>query len=376
MQLPLLNTQPPLSPLPVDSSYYVAAVQSQKGERDALREASAETWERMVPLIHIVGRTKRATKPYQATTVSGWLKRIVEAVGDHPVYLDVMRLDPLAPAMTTKGVVPVLDQIFVAARRRKLRFVPVVWVGESKKKHVDIVANARASDGRGVALRYRFLKAALPPGQTRGKLLAEMLTSIGCATVDADLLLDLEYLDPDEDFDAPRIAASIKEMEAVGQWRSIVLLASSMPSAMSCIEKGTLGSLPRREWELWTQLAECGLPRLPTYGDYAVQHPRPPSGGGPGMRGTIRYTANSETLIARTDGPVMIVGNDEYPELCTWLMSRQEFCGPKYTWGDRTIDDCGKGRIAPGSQGMWRGAGTSHHLRFVTDQIRERVGQS
>lgn len=376
MQLQLLNTKRPLSPLPVDSSYYVAAVQSQKGERDALREASPETWERMVPLIHIVGGTEKATKPYPASTVSGWLKRIVEAVGDHPVYLDVMRLDPLAQAMTTKGVVPVLEQIFVAARRRGLRFVPVVWVGESKKKHVDIVADAYASDGHGVALRYRFLKVALRPGQTRGKLLAEMLTNIGCGADDADLLLDMEYLDPDEDFDAPSIAAAIKEMESVGQWRSIVLLASSMPSALSCIEKGTLGSLRRQEWDLWTELAECGLPRLPTYGDYAVQHPRPPSGGGPGMHGTIRYTTDTDTLIARTEGPVMIVGNDEYPELCTWLLARQEFCGRKYTWGDRTIDDCGKGRIAPGSQGMWRGAGTSHHLRFVTDQIRERVGHS
>jgi hypothetical protein len=235
-----------------------------------------------------------------------------------------------------------------------------------------MVSDAVLEDGQGAALRYRFLRSAVPAGKTRAEILIDLLTRLTVDVSRSDLLLDLEYLDPDDILDAQAIARSIAEMEAVGPWRSVVILGSTIPKMLTCIEEGTVGSLERREWNLWTELGRCSLSRLPAFGDYVVQHPRPPSGGGPGMRANIRYTTAAATLVARGEGSVLEEGSEQYRDLCKQLVSRTEYSGQAYSWGDGVIYDCATGAIEPGSQSLWRGAGTSHHLRFVTDQIRRR----
>jgi hypothetical protein len=196
------------------------------------------------------------------------------------------------------------------------------------------------------------------------------LSALGHEAGDADLIVDLEYIDPDDELDPDGIAASLRQMLNVGPWRSIVLLGTSTPAMMSCVEEGTVGSIPRKEWELWSQLRQCDLERMPTFGDYAIQNPHPPHDpGGPGMRANIRYTANGETLVARGRGPFYEEGNAQYRDLCEKLVARAEFAGRDFSWGDGVIDDCAQGEEEPGGQRVWRGAGTSHHLRVVTEQL-------
>lgn len=366
---PQLLRPEPLVPLPVDSTHYVAALQNLPGERDALRHAPPEIWERMTPLVHFVGRTSR-TEAFRAPTVRDWVKKLAGAVGSHPFYLDLTRLEPTFPVATPDGETAVLEYIYGASRARGLRFVPVRWVGESDETHRRIVGNAALEDGHGVALRYRMRTFVPPVGMSLTKYVAAELRAIDGDASDADLLVDLEYLDPDDDLDPEGIAASLREMLAVGPWRSIVLLGTSIPAMMSAIDEGSVGSLSRREWELWSQLQQCDLPRIPTFGDYAIQNPRPPhTGGGPGMRANIRYTANGDTLVARGQGPFHEEGKAQYRRLCQQIVARGEFAGSDYSWGDRVIDDCARGVMAPGAQNVWRGAGTSHHLQTVTARL-------
>lgn len=368
----LLLGAEPIDPLPVDSGCYVPVLQNRKGELDALRGAAPETWERMTPLVEIVGPKDKA-KVFQVATVRAWLKRIAEVVGTRPVYIDLVRLNPIAKVATARGTSAVLREVYVAARRRNIRFVPVLPVGENAKAQLATVREAVDEDGHGVALRYRFLNAALPSGLTRSTLLANTLSDVACAPEEADLLLDLDYIDPDVDIDIAMLGRSIEDMAAVGAWRSVVLIGTTIPETLSCIKEGTVGTLPRREWEVWTQLAARGLKRTPAFGDYAVQHPHPPQDeGGPGMRANIRYTTDAVTLVPRGKGSVIQEGREQYHDLCRKLVALKEFSGRAYTWGDEVIEDCAKELIDGGSQGRWRGAGTSHHLRFVTDQLRAR----
>lgn len=367
MQISLIKPEP-IAPLPVDSGHYVAAVQNRKGELDALRHASDETWERMTPLVEFVG-PKGRTDPLKVATVRAWVTRVATAVGSHPVYLDMMRPAPTFPVETSGGTTPVLEVIYAAARKRGLRFVPVAHAG-GRSTHFKLVAEAAAHDGHGAALRYAIRDIALPEGTTQRTHLEGLLTTLGIDVEDADLLVDLGYIDPDVELD---VAPTLLELEDVGSWRSIVVLATSIPSMMGCIAEGTVGSLARREWDVWCQLSQAGLSRLPAFGDYAVQHPRPPEeGGGPGMRANIRYTANGVTLIARGHGAVIQEGNEQYRLLCEQLVARSDFAGPDYSWGDSVINDCADGIREPGGQSLWRGVGTSHHMRVVTDQLRQR----
>lgn len=370
VQLSLIPPEP-LVPLPTDSGHYVAALQNQPGERDALRHASDDAWARMTPLMQFVGPKKRRAEPFKATTVSAWVKRVSDALGDHPFYLDILRLKPTDTVLTTTGKVPLLEHIYSVARRRQLRFIPVVWAGESTVRHCELTRDAALADGRGLAFRIRILRVMPPVGTTWSSYLRSQLEEVCCPVERADLLVDLGYLDADSEVIAEDLAASLREMLAVGAWRGVAVLGTSMPSSLSCVTEGTVGSLPRREWQLWVQLKQCPLQRVPAFGDYAIQHPSPPSGpGGPGMRANIRYTSSDATVIARGEGPVTQEGNSQYQLLCQQLVAQAGFEGGAYSWGDKVIEECARGAVAPGAQRMWRGAGTSHHLELVTNQLQ------
>src|SRR5205085_11885443 len=116
---------------------------------------------------------------------------------------------------------------------------------------------------------------------------------------------------------------------------------------------GTVGRLPRREWELWRKLQTQQISRLPTFGDYAVQHPEPPAEGeegGPGMRANIRYTLDDVTLVPRGHGPLQQEGAQQYRQLCREIVADAGYAGATYTWGDRKIAECAAGSGHPGNQ--------------------------
>jgi hypothetical protein len=366
MQTQLLHRDPP-TPLPVSAEFYVAALQNKSGELDALRHASAETWERLIPLLHFVGpKTRR--RPLQAPTVRSWVARAGSALGTHPFYLDLLRLASRSPVVVAKKQVPVLEVIYAAARKRGLRFVPVVRPDDDAA-HVNAVANAAIEDGNGLAIRYSLLGTALLPGTSHQQRASDLLEMLGCDATTCDLILDLGYLDPDVELAAADLAPSVRELMSAATWRGVVLLGSSIPKTLSSITEDTVGSLSRREWGLWHQLGQLDLPRRPAFGDYAVQHPTPPQDSGPGMRANIRYTTDDDILVARGRS-ILTEGSEQYHDLCQWLVERDEFAGSSYSWGDAAIDDCARHRRSAGSQHDWRGAGTSHHLQFVTDQLR------
>src|SRR5437870_11480070 len=108
MQLALLKPEP-FVPLSLGSAHYVAALQNKSGELDALRHASDETWSGFTPLVHLVGRRAQPAE-FRSDNVSAWVGKVSSAVGDHPMFLDLMRLAPNHPVKTTKGMVPLLER--------------------------------------------------------------------------------------------------------------------------------------------------------------------------------------------------------------------------------------------------------------------------
>jgi hypothetical protein len=371
-QIPLLKPQR-LDPLPVDDRHYVVVLQSKTGERDALLHASSTTWERLTPLIEVVG-PKNPKPPLTRASVAAWIKRVADAVGTHPLYLDILRLEPTLAVAGKNGEEPVLGRMYAEARKRRMRFVPVAHVSESTKSHLQLVGQAVLEDGNGVALRYRMRKVTPSAGLGHDDVLRAHLLDLEVAVEEADLLVDLEYLDEDVEVDPEDIARGLREMCEVGEWRSLVVIGTSMPKMLSRVKEGTLGAIPRREWDLWSGLAQCDLRRMPAFGDYAVQNPEPPADdvGGNTMRANIRYTTATETVVARGRGPVSQEGKEQYRWLCQQLVARAEFAGSAYSWGDAVIDDCARGAAEPEAQNLWRGAGTSHHLCAVSEQLASR----
>jgi hypothetical protein len=358
-----------LTPLPVDARHYVPALQNKSGELAALAEATDEVWERMTPLLHLVGpRSQR--KKISIDSVKAWVRKAAVAIGERPTYLDVLRIRPTRSVTLKKGgKSPLHKEVFAAARKRQMKAIPVIWAGESNASHVKLVGNAVGTDGHGVAVRYRPRSVTFPPGQSAEEYLGGLLTSLGATADCADLLIDLGCLDSEDEIDPEDVAERISELGAVEDWRSVVLLGSSMPKSMRVIKKASIGELPRTELEIWRALRKSEFPRPMAFGDYAVQHPHPPADkGGPGMLADLRYTV-AERIIVHRGEAVLTEGGGQYRDLCQALIAEPEFEGRGFSAGDRIFYDCARGLVRPGGQSMWRRAGTSHHMRFVTRQL-------
>jgi hypothetical protein len=327
----------------------------------------------MTPLIQLRGPKIPRKKPYREQAVKGWVKKVSTAVGHRPFFLDTLRLAATHATTTKNSECPVLAVIHAAARKHGLQSVPVLNLGK-KSAEIRLIRNAALTDGRGVALRYRLLSLALPAGQTIEAWINETLAAVEVDFCGADLILDLGFLSQDIEVHAEDVAPAVNELTAAGKWRSVILLGTSMPSSLGggVVQEGTIGRLPRREWDLWASLREYGLDRVPTFGDYAIQHPNPPLEGdesGPGQRANIRYTTDDVTLVPRAIGAVVTEGREQYRDLCRQLVTQPEYAGRDFTWGDELIADCAYGDDEPGWQNHWRGAGTSHHLRHVVKQL-------
>lgn len=374
IQLSLSRPQD-FQPLPAGSRHYVAALQTKAGELNALRHASARTWTTLTPLIEVLGPAHPGTKPFARQRIQGWVKRLFDAVGQRPCFIDVLRLSANHSTALGDRNEPVLSVIHAMARQRGIPSIPVLRLGDVSAT-VAQIADTAAYDARGVALRIPLLGTVSADGRNMETLVKEKLDAVQVDITCADLLMDLRDISEDTEIDIEYLAPMIDDLVTIGSWRSVVLLGTTMPRSLGggVVEAGTVGRLPRKEWLLWSALRRSQVTRLPTYGDYAIQHPEPPldatEGHIPlGIRGAIRYTHENVTVIPRAKAPRHEEGREQYTHLCRVLVAQPEFAGPEYTWGDSQIADCAEGTCEPGWEDHWRAVGTSHHLRYVVDQL-------
>ena len=374
VQLTLANPEDFVT-VPSGAPHYVPALKTKAGELRALREASADTWRHMTPLIEILGPTHPGADPFTDTRVRGWVKRVADSVQRRPIFLDIRRLAPNHAVAAGSGSQPVLGYMYGQARKRKMQIVPVARLGD-KPATLQQIADAMACDGRGVALRIPILNSATADGRPLPTLVSELLDQLGATRAGTDLLFDCGYMSADLEVDAADVCEELKDLSEEGRWRSIVLLGTAIPTSLGggVVQAGTVGRIPRREWDLFQAVLDQQPVQPVTFGDYAIQHPEPPlemeDGKVPhGIRAAIRYTHETETIVPRAKAPRDQEGKEQYRALCKLLLVQREYCGPNYTWGDREIDRCAQDLGDAGWEEHWRGAGTSHHLRFVVDQL-------
>lgn len=349
-------------------SGYVPVLQDKPGELHALRCLAAtrpEVLDALTPVVRIVG-PKQAHLTREA--LKGHVRRISGAVGSRPIYLDFVRADPSHCVELRGKPLTLAEAAYRYARHYGLSAIPVVSSGATAPLY-DAAGEAAASDGLGLAIRHAMLGRTSPVGTSTTTLIARALEQCGVPSDEADIWLDLGYIDEDVTVAATRIARLVDRLERLARWRRIMLTGSSMPSALSCVPEGNDRILPRREWNLWSQLPPELRARL-DFGDYAIQHPTPPTEGGANMRANIRYTVEHGHFVVRGRGPLRVEGYEQYIGLCGRVITSGHFAGPDYTWGDEVIESCADQEIDPGTQHMWRAVGTAHHLRVVTDQLR------
>jgi hypothetical protein len=215
-------------------------------------------------------------------------------------------------------------------------------------------------------------------------------TAVGMESVDAlleyldlrpaqtHLILDLQ--DQTGSLAAGALSGELRALPQIESWRSIVTTSTAMPEAMPS-GKG-IHPLSRNDWATYEalQALPLPLPRVPTFGDYAISHPDPKLEINPAfmsISGTMRYSTPGQWLIAKGDlykaTRGVSLGAAAMIPAAEALRGQEEFMDG-HCAVERWIEDVGAGRVGAGSPTTWRQQATAHHLRLVTEQLASRGG--
>jgi hypothetical protein len=361
----------------IDRKHYVPILKGKQGEYHALRELGADAKKRLTPLIEVPPipwdyEKDEATKSLDAH-LAGVPAKMQECWGaDRHFFLDVALCSD--GGSTSDGLHPAA-YLLGNCRALNLQAVPVIGLGRPQA-YVDAVAEAAEQDDRGVCIRIGG--DDLEDTDDLGGGLAQLMGDLSVSANEVNLIVDLGAIPPSSPNLRLLVRQLMQDLPMAEDWLSVVLAATAFPASPSdMVDVDTTGEVPRTEWSVWNWLAarRASIPRMPTFGDYAIAHPELTEIDPRLMKMTasIRYTTEEDWVIVR-GGSIKRLGWEQTRTLCQRLLRLPQYSGQSFSWGDGYIAACAQGADGPGNATTWRKVGTNHHLTFVTNQIANLAG--
>lgn len=357
-----------------DHTHYVPILKGKEGEYLALRELSAAVRQRMTPVIEPPSIPYDFANETPAKTVDEHLAKVVEKLDacwgrDLPLFIDLGWIP--ASEVMSDGRQP-LKYIFDEARLKELMSIPVTGLSR-ESQYQDAVKEALDTDSRGICIRLEnddFVEFGdLEAG------LSTLLSFFGVSPFEVDLIIDFEAISVGPV--AMAANAAVANLPFVRDWRTLTLAATAFPQDLSNVPPRSATPLPRTEWINWQALAarRHRLLRLPTFGDYGIAHPLLAEIDPRVMQmsAQLRYTTETDWLVMKARN-VKAHGYGQFNDICRYLVTRPEYKGADFSWGDSAISEATAAGAASGNATTWRRIGTNHHLTFVVDQIANLPG--
>jgi len=330
---------------------YVPILRFKAGERAALEKLSPAGRVDVVPLMllapdQFVG--KKATKAAPAIPSPAFFtQQMSYAWGGLPYYLDAAAL-PVTPTGHPLAV------IAAHARAANQAMIPATTLGASAPYQA-AVANAAATDGRGVALRIDLSELAQS---------ATWVSGWGFPLNQTDLIVDLGEVSAVVAL-GPALDPSFLGLAGAGNWRSVTMAGSNMPANFQGVAAG-LFPLPRAELALWQRLTTISLPYRLDFGDYGTVSLAPaPSGIAWGFPITVKYTLGASYLICRGVRTTGAGGVDMHVQLLGHAQGITGWTGRGalgHCWADGVIDAIAATATTPGGLPQWVGYSVNRHI--------------
>lgn len=342
-------------------NHYVPVLKVKRGEKDALAGLSAAVSAHITPLLEIVERTDKSPADHLVTA----FKWFPAAVANVPRYfLDAREIAPDGPAVAA--------DVFARAAAVARPFTPVTGLRRTADR-----GPALAAGGVGVAIRVtreEFEDGALPAE------LSAFVAASGLLPADIDLILDLGDVGLMVPAGVARLSRQfLGAVPNVTQWRTLTIVACAFPRSMAGIASNSSEFRDRTEWIAWRDALyarRAGLPRLPTFGDCAIQHPLGVEGYDPRYMpssATIRYARSTQWLLIKGESTDVTPAPVQFRMLAGQLTAgplSQNFDGPNHCGGCADMVRGAGGAPGLGSAGVWRRLGTLHHITRTSDDIR------
>jgi Beta protein len=349
-----------------DHKHYVPILRWKRAEWVALGKLTLEDRRSITPLVEptpwsFKGRNNKPA-PNPADVLTKNALDLQEQWGLTPFFVDLWHVDP---SLRIASSFHPLEFLAEQARSRGLGLIPVT--GLHRDRHYQAaVTSVITRDRRGACIRIHPTDVESPEFPEN---LSGLLGLIGLEMENADLLVDYQVWRQG----APTVAALSNLIPDIDRWRTFSVASGAFPRDLTGFTIGQ-HTLPRFDWMGWkAQVSTCPIPRrLPTFSDYTIQHAdfaEPPEYAN--FSASIRYTSNDYWVIMRGES----VFQDNGPGFAQWpanaqlLCSRNEYCGPKFSFGDQYIHQMGAQILSTGNAETWLRAGVNHHMVFVVRQI-------
>jgi hypothetical protein len=343
---------------------YVPVLKGRQGELAALAAIQPMTRKAILPLLEIVpGSVEEPERPSQLRTVVSKTAKRLETWTGSRLLLDAYLLPPEAAPGDEFGT---LGNSVMAAMDQGVDATPVVHLDDDPQVYRD-AATLRKELHRGVAVRLRT-EDLDEDSEDIEDALTGLLSTLHAERQDVDLILDLGVVNGDLSVRAgARLAAdAMRGLSALDEWRNVIVTGGAFPSDLSAFEPWTLGEAPRYDATLYDYLRQRRrLPRIPTFGDYAVTHP---------ILSGLPYRAAPQLRYCVADRWLVLKGrlndprsHEQFFEICERIAAHPDFVGAALGNADaRIANPRSKG---PGNALTWREIGTTHHLDFVVRRI-------
>lgn len=351
--------------------HYVPVLKSKKGERDALGVIVDAVKDRLTPLIEIDDVPCDAETSEPTRDLEQHCKLNVDELARTWGTTRKLFLDPqlVAPSQGPGGV-DGSEYAFQRAGAAGLQFIPVVGLRRTKPE----VAAALKHSQRGLCVRLEEDDLADPQ---LAATLSQFLQSPGGERDhgDVDIVVDLASVVDQPVHRVEMLARMyLTAVPHIKSWRTLTVAASAFPQTLGAVQRQSTTTLERTEWLAWARLhaGRGSLVRMPTFGDYAIQHPFVMEGYDPRYMppsANIRYTLDDEWLILKGQSVRRAPGKAQFQALAQALTSDARFMGQGHCKGCAEAHACAGGAAGYGASAPWRRIGTTHHLTHVMSQV-------
>lgn len=343
--------------------HYVPVLKVKRGEKMALQMIAAPLQVRMTPLLEIVKRN-----PQNSPTVERHLNtafaNLVSAVRPYSrFFLDVREIENDGRRVS--------ESVFRRAADEGMTFTPVTGISRT----VDVTA-ALHYNANGIAIRLtrrEFETGQIPRG------LPAFLATHRLEPEQIDLIVDLGAVDE-------MIPVGIKALTNgfLGvvpnhvAWRTLTVSGCAFPPSMGGLERSSHDLVERAEWVAWRDglhTRRSQIPRLPTFSDCAIQHPK-------GVEdfdfrtmqvsASIRYTLAERWLRIKGVSTRVEKAKVQFPLLATNLVYghlKSHYSGASHCVGCQGAKAAADGAPKFGSPEAWRRLGTIHHLTLAVEGL-------
>ncbi len=344
-------------------NHYVPVLKVKRGEKAALLALAAPLCSRITPLLEIVERKadKTPTIEKHIDTAFKDLANSVRPFGR--CFLDAREIAADGPTAAV--------QVFQRAAAAGMVFAPVTGLSRTAD-----VAAALAHQRHGLVLRLtrdEFERGGLTAA------ISQFLTTHSLSPEQLDLIVDLGAVDQ-------MVSVGIMALTTVflaaipnpGRWKTLTVSACAFPMSMGDVERHSHSLVEREEWIAWRDglyIHRNQLPRLPTFSDCGIQHPKGVEDFNPRIMrasATVRYTLPDEWLLIKGESTKNTLPSDQFPILATRLVYghlRNHFMGSAHCQGCVLIKNAADHAPNLGSPEAWRKLGTIHHMTMVMDGL-------